>query len=559
MENLLTIILTTVIIATLLNVLLKRYEIPTVIGYIVSGAIISQLFGLTHAKHNESLHQLAEFGIVFLMFTIGLEFSIRHLKAMRREVFLFGGLQMVVTGNLFGAFAHQVLGLELKSSIIIGFSLALSSTAIVLKMLTERNEIHSGYGRVVLGILLLQDIAVIPILLMLSIFTAPERSLSDMLLWTTIGAAALLIVIFVLGRWVLEPFLEWTLSADSEEIFLVAALMIVVGISYIAHLLGFSYSLGAFLAGMILSETRFKYRIESDLLTFRDIFLGIFFVTIGMQIEPQVLWQHWVLIPALLLGIMGAKALVIFTLLNTFLQRRTALKSALALMQVGEFALAVFAIAAQNRLIDPEIVQVLIVTIVLSMILTPFIINNLRRIADRLVQQEPPEEIPIVSAGYHNHILVLGYGALGEKLSRELRKRSLPYLIVEHDYKLVKEAQEKGEPVILGNAASERVLKELGIRNAAAIIVAIENPEKTRMVVDAVTRIAPEANTVVAVKNSSHQRIIETFPVTHIVNASDLVSHAILSEALRCHLRTPIDAESDLAAALIDSLKATNG
>jgi len=377
MDSLLAIILTTVVIATLLNVLLKRFEIPTVIGYIIAGAIISQLFGLTHEKHNEALHQLAEFGIVFLMFTIGLEFSVRHLKAMRREVFLFGGLQMVITGNLFGAFAHEVLGIELKSAIIIGFSLALSSTAIVLKMLTERNDIHSGYGRVVLGILLLQDIAVIPILLMLSIFTQPERSVADMMLWTTIDALLLLLFIFVLGRWLLEPFLKWTLSADSEEIFLVAALMIVVGVSYIAHLLGFSYSLGAFLAGMTLSETRFKYRIEADLMTFRDIFLGIFFVTIGMQIEPRILLEHWLLIPILLVGVMLAKALVIFTLLSTFLQRRTALKSALALMQVGEFALAVFAIASQNRLIDPEIDQLLIITVVLSMILTPFIVNNL--------------------------------------------------------------------------------------------------------------------------------------------------------------------------------------
>ena len=541
MENLLTIILTTVVIATLLNVLLKRYEIPTVIGYIVSGAVISQLFGLTHAHHNESLQQLAEFGIVFLMFTIGLEFSVRHLRQMRREVFLFGGMQMLLTGNLFGIFAYELLGLELKASIIIGFSLALSSTAIVLKMLTERNEIHSGFGRVALGVLLFQDIAVIPILLMLTLFAAPERSVGEMLLWTAVDAAALLAFVFVLGRWLLEPFLEWTLSADSEEIFLVAALMIVVGISYVGHLLGFSYSLGAFLAGMTLAETRFKYRIEADLLTFRDIFLGIFFVTIGMQIEPETLIRHWVLIPLLLAGVMLAKGAVIFALLRPFLQCRTALKSALALMQVGEFALAIFAIASQYRLLDPETVQILIVTVVLSMIVTPFLINHIKTLADRIFVAEPEVDLTIVSSGYRDHVLLLGYGLLGQKLAKELRKLSIPYLIVEHDYKLVKEARERGEPILLANAASESVLKAAGVREALAVVVAIENPAKTRMVVDAVTRIAPDVTTVVAVRNASHQKIIETFPVNFVVNASDLLSQAILREILRCRIQRPLD------------------
>ncbi|WP_457607292.1 cation:proton antiporter [Nitratifractor sp.] len=540
MENLLTIILTTVVIATLLNVFLKRYDIPTVIGYIFAGAIISQIFGLTHQKHNESLHQLAEFGIVFLMFTIGLEFSVRHLRTMRREVFLYGTLQMLVTGNLFGAFSHEILGIDLKASMIIGFSLALSSTAIVLKMLTERNEIHSGYGRVVLGILLLQDIAVIPILLMVSIFASPERSLEDMLLWTAIDVVVLLLFIFVMGRWLLEPFLEWTLSTDSEEIFLVASLMIVVGVSYISHLLGFSYSLGAFLAGMTLSETRFKYRIEADLLSFRDIFLGIFFVTIGMQIEPETLMEHWLLIPALVFGVMLAKALVIFTLMSFFLQKRTALKSALALMQVGEFALAIFALASQGSLIPQEIDQLLIVTVVISMIITPFIINHLKRLADLVFSSEPEADLSIVSTGYRDHVLLLGYGLLGQKLSKELKKLSIPYLIIEHDNKLVREAEERGEPVLLANAASDTVLRSVDADKAMAIVVAIENPEKTRMVVDAVTRNAPDVNTVVAVRNSSHQQIIETFPVNFVLNASDLLSQAILKEVLRCRIQRPI-------------------
>ncbi len=538
MDNLLTIILTTIIIATLLNIFFKRFEIPTVIGYILSGTIISQIFTLAHNQHHNSLQQIGEFGIVFLMFTIGLEFSIQHLKQMRREVFLYGGLQMIVTGNLFGAFAHNILGLELKSAIIIGFSLALSSTAIVLKMLTERNEIHSGYGRVVLGVLLLQDIAVIPILLMLSIFTTPEKSISDMLLWTTVDALLLLVVIFALGRYVLERFLTLSLLSNSEEIFLLASLTIVIGISYLAHSFGFSYSLGSFLAGMTLAETRFKYRLEADIMSFRDLFLGIFFITIGMQIEPTILLKHYLLIPILLISIMLAKAMVIFFLLKRFLQQRTSLKSALALMQVGEFALAIFALASQNRLIDPQINQLLIITVVLSMVITPFVIKKLKILADLLFKQEIEKDIPIVSQGYHNHILILGYGPLGQKIANRLKEHSIPYLIIEHDYTLVKEAEEHQEPIILANASSETILKEVGASKAMSIVVAIENAQKTRLVVDALRRVAPNVKTIVVVKNQSQENIIKSFGIEDIVNSAKLVTKEILKDLLECKTKT---------------------
>jgi len=540
-ENLLLIILTTILIATLANVILKRFEIPTVIGYIVAGALISQIFGLTYEKHDESLHQLAEFGVVFLMFTIGLEFSVRHLKAMKREVFLFGTAQMLLTGNLFGAFAHEVMGMELKSSIIIGFSLALSSTAIVLKMLTERNEIHSGFGRVVLGILLFQDIAVIPILLMLSLFTSEGQSIEYLLFKTFIGMILLLFIIFVAGKYILERFLEWTLSSDSEEIFLISALMIVIGTSFLAHTLGFSYSLGAFLAGMTLSETRFKYRIEADLMSFRDIFLGIFFVTIGMQIEPRIFLEHGGDILIFVISIMFGKAIIVFFLLRLFIQKRTALKSALALMQVGEFALALFAMAARERLLEPELSQLLIVTIVLSMVLTPFIINNIKKIADIVFAAEPECDIPIVSSGYKDHVLICGYGPVAQKTAQELKELSIPYLILEHDNKLVEAARKANEPVILANAAAHSVLESVCVSEAMAIVIAIENPAKTRMVVDAVTSMAPEVNTVVAVRNLSHQQIIETFPVDSIVNASELLSEAILHEILKCRLSVKME------------------
>ncbi len=535
METVLGIVLATMALAIFLNVLLARWEIPTVIGYILSGAVAGQLFGLQHASHEGALYSLAELGIVFLMFTIGLEFSVRHLRAMRREVFLYGSLQMLVTGNLLGAFCHEILHLPLEASIIIGFSLALSSTAIVLKMLTERNELHSGYGRIALGILLFQDLAVIPILLLLGLFARPGENLPATLAWTALDLTILLLIVFVVGKYLLERFLAWTLHSDSEEIFLLAALGIVLAGAYASCMLGFGYSLGAFLAGMTLAETRFKYRIESDILNFRDLFLGVFFVTVGLRIDPSALLASLPAVAGALAGVLLLKAGVLYAILSRFIQRRTAFKAALALMQVGEFALAIFAIAAQEGIVDGATEQILIATVVLSMLLTPFVIPRLRALADRVFRREP-EVPPIISSGMSDHVLLLGYGPLGQKLAQKLKTLAIPYLVLEHDYRLVEEARERNEAILLANAADRQILRQVGIDRACAVIVAIENPAKTRMVVDAVSSLAPRAQTVVAVRNESQKRIIETFPVTTVLSTSEIVSEAILSFVRQCAL-----------------------
>jgi CPA2 family monovalent cation:H+ antiporter-2 len=538
-DNLLAIILTTVFISIILNVLLKKVEIPTVIGYIFAGSIITHIFDLNSAKHSQSLHTLAEFGIVFLMFMIGLEFSIRHLKSMKKEVFLFGVMEVLIVGNFFGALSHEVFGIELKSAIIIGFALALSSTAIVLKMLTEKNEIHSSFGRVVVGVLLFQDIAVIPILLMISIFSNTDQSIGSMLLWTAIDAVSLLVVLYLIGQYLLEPFLRWTLSAESEEIFLISALMIVIGFSYLAHLFGFSFSLGAFLAGMTLSETKFKYRIESDLLTFRDILLGVFFVSIGMSIEVGTFIDNWGIIALLVIGIMSIKALIIFLSLIPFTQKRTALKSSLALMQIGEFALAIFALATQNGILDSTLNQILIITVVFSMILTPFVIINLKKIADKIFDSSSHFEAPsIISDGYKNHIILIGYGPLGQRLAKELKKLNLSYIILEHDYKLLQKARDEGEPVILAKATDVNTLKSFDVDKALSVILAIQNPATTRMVVDALTSLETKTNIVVAVKNPSQKAIIESFNNDKIcmIDTLEILSEAILKEVLNCNI-----------------------
>ncbi len=538
MENILIILIAVTAISTIINVFLKKFDIPTVIGYIITGLIAMQLFNF--GEHSqESLAELAEFGIVFLMFTIGLEFSIGHMKSMKREVFVYGSLQVLVSGFIFTFISIYGFNMEVKSSIVIGFALALSSTAIVLKVLNEKNQIHTGYGRNAVGILIFQDLAVIPILLMISIFTNDSgSSVAQLLLHTLASAIVVFLILFVAGKHFIERFFDWVIASNSEEIFLGSVLLTVIAASVVAEYFGFSYSLGAFISGMTIAETKFRYRIEADLVPFRDILLGIFFITIGMQIDLTIILEYGFVILGLLISIMLIKALVIFGVLYRFMQNRTAIKSALALMQVGEFALAIFALAYHSKLIPSNINQIMILTVVFSMILTPFILNNVKTLADMFFK-EPTElrERAIKSTGFDNHIIICGYGPMGQKLAKIFKAKKILYVILEHDIRLVDKAISDGESAIfLANAAQKGVLEHFCIRNAMAIVVTITNEHQLRLICENINSFNTNVNTVVNVRNASQAETISDLNINNIVISQDIVSDIVVERALECEL-----------------------
>ncbi len=531
MEHILLGLIVTIAIATVINVFLKKLDIPTVIGYIFTGLIITQLFDFG-GNSKETLAYLAEFGIVFLMFTIGLEFSMSQMKAMKREVFLYGLLQVLLTGLLFTFLTYNFFDIRLRSSIVIGMALALSSTAIVLKMLNEKGEIHSSSGRVTLGILLFQDLAVIPMLLMISIFTSEGTHIGELLWSTLISAIIVFVILFVIGKYFIEHFFNWVTASDSEEIFLASVMLTVVAASVLAEYFGFSYSLGAFLAGMTIADTKYRYRIEADLVPFRDILLGIFFVTIGMQINLSIIVDFGGVILGLLIGVMLLKALVLFGTMRLFMQGRSAIKSALSLMQVGEFALAIFALASSNGLISEEVNQIMIVTIVLSMILTPFILKNIKFFAD-LLFTEPTQlrERALVSTGFKEHIIVCGYGPVGKKLVKRFKENDVLYVILEHDVKLVDTAIEKGENnIYLANAAQKSVLEHFDIKNSLAIFSAVNNPHQLRLICENIDSFGEDVNSVVTVKNSSQEESISDLNITHVINRRETITDILAQQ-----------------------------
>jgi CPA2 family monovalent cation:H+ antiporter-2 len=552
MEHTILISIITIAIATLFNVILKKIKIPTIIGYILSGFIVSILFHFDKSD-KISLAHIAEFGIVFLMFTIGLEFSAKHFRAMKKEVFIYGGLQVMASGVIFSILSYYIIEASIKSALVIGFALSLSSTAIVLKILNERRETHSGYGRATLGILLFQDLAVIPILIMISIFTSHNQSFGEIAFNMVISGIVVFVTFFILGKYITDRYFRWIMKANSEEIFLVSVLLIVISTAYFVEFVGFSYSLGAFLAGMMLSETRYRYKIESDLIPFRDILLGLFFITIGMQIDWHMIVEHWQMILAIIFVVVTTKALIIYSIISFMSQKRTAIKSALALFEVGEFALVIFTLAASTNMISPTVSQVFIISVIATMIIAPFIIKNMKSITDYFLP-EPTDlrQRAFKKDGFLNHIIICGYGPIGKAISSNLENNNINYIVLEHDIAVVDKAIATGEhDIFFANAARKSVLEHFNAINSLAIIIAITNEKQRMLICENIMSLGDDINTIVTVNNAEEERIMMDIGIKNIVNDRELISDILTQKALSCSLgatKSPIDLKAKISS-----------
>ncbi len=534
----LEIIVAGIFIATLFNIIFTRYHIPTIIGYIVTGLVLSYLFGL-HSSKSHDLELIAEFGIVFLMFTIGLEFSIKHLKLMRKEIFFYGGLQVGISMAIFFLLARFAADIPNKPSLVIASALALSSTAIVLKLLTASRKIGEEFGRRALGILIFQDIMVIPILLMIGIFSASDVHIAPLLLKTLAEAIVLFAALWAFGLYVLDPFLSRVLRSNSNEIFIGSILFLVMGASLLAHSLSFSYSLGAFIAGMIIAETHYKHQVEADLIPFRDLLLGLFFVTVGMQIDLRIVGDNLPLILGLVALFALIKVTVIYLLLKRATAKRVALKSALSLFQLGEFGLVVFELARNADLIATELSQILISVIIVSMVLTPFVLRRLTDIVDLFFGNE---KLAVMAASFpkrdlEDHIVVLGYGRLGQKICDKLESRSIPHIAIEHNNESVLRARGLGKKVILGNAAQSSILESVHVHSATAVVVAMDNNDHIHLVCNALTQIAPETKVIITVSKFQERALLHReFPRYEIIVGTEQIARGIVDSILKCEL-----------------------
>lgn len=481
MESVLLMLFISLALATVLSIVLKKIAVSHIIAYIITGVVISNFFDFNGNEENDVLTIIAEYGIVFLMFTIGLEMSFSKLKKMKTFIFTNGFLQVALSTGIIFLISKFIFSFDAITSIIVALAFSLSSTAIVMSYLKKSNDIVTPYGERTAAILIFQDLAVIPVLLLLQFLAHDNLSIGDVLLKTILSAAAVLLFMFTVGKKITGWLLKFSAHARLEELFLGSVLSIVIGASLLAHSMEFSYSLGAFIAGMIIAETPYHIKVESDISSYRDILLGTFFFSIGTHIDIFYFASnlHWVFL--VLLCVLIIKGLVVYFLIKAKSNLSDSIKSGLALSTIGEFSFAVFAIASQNSLIDEETSNFLILVTVLSMIVSPFIVNNIYKLASYVVVEfyEADKITPIEA---RNHIVLCGYGDIGKIVAKQLNTKGKKFIIISNNLPHVLAAREHGFLAYFGNIDKKPVLESLQVDKASAVLIAM-NSIKTKRVI----------------------------------------------------------------------------
>jgi len=537
MDQILIIIIVAGSLSLLLNIIIKKLNMPPILGYMLSGFLITIFFDIDPGQ--PLLQEVAEFGIVFLLFTIGIEFSMENLAKMKKEVLVHGTLQFFITAFLFFLISHYVFLFSIKSSILTGSGLALSSTAIVLKFFTERGELKRAYAGQSLGILIFQDMSVIPILLLIGILAGSDQSIEEVLFKTARHAVIIFIILYIFGKYILKKFLALVSDTNSHEIFIASVLLLVIGSSYFAHYMGFSYSLGAFLAGLMIAETPYKYQIEADLTPFRDLLLGLFFVSVGMHIDFRVFLENYISIISLVIIIMIIKALIIYSILRFTHWHSTSLKSGVALSQIGEFSFVIFELANKHNLIKSEYSSFLIMIASLSMLITPFILNKLESFlkfgklepAERLYLAEPPPP------KMYDHIIVCGYGFLSRKILEQLQALYIPYIAIEFQRGLVETGRAAGHNVMFGNASQASILKKAGIDRALGVIIAVEDEKKAALISERAGTIRPDLNIVMKSAKKEMFNYLKSNPSFYIIDENEEMARQLIHYVISCDIK----------------------
>jgi len=523
-------------ISVVLNLILKRFDIPQIIGYILTGTIIVYAFDLRHVVHSEVLHMIGEFGIVFLMFTIGLEISIDRMKEMKRDVFFNGGLQVGLTAVVIYLVCVYLFEISVKTSLIIALAFALSSTAVVLSYLKQSKEIYIPYGQRSMGILIFQDIAVIPILLLIGFLSSDGENLKLVLVETVVSAAVLLAFMFILGKRGMTWILHFSANSHIEELFMGSVLVIVVGASLLAHYAGFTYSLGAFMAGMIIAETKYHHKVESDIAPFKDLLLGTFFVTVGMKIDINYFISHIGVVAGLFVAVLLLKAILIFFIVRTGSLKSTSVKTALALSQVGEFSFAIFELASANSLLNEELSQILVLIVVVSMFLTPFIITRIHSIASLFSKEEVIQNDFTAIGGRKNHIIVCGYAVVGKFVAKELKKIGVEHIIVDNSLKHVKEGLADKEEIYYGDMSKSGILRAIHAEDASAVIITLDNAEKKRLISEAISRYEKPIHLIVKVVSLEEKQMLADLPIHAVVDGKEEVAKILVQQSIQCKI-----------------------
>ena len=526
-------------------VVCRSLKLPPMLGYLSAGVLIGP-HALALAQNSEGIRHLGEFGVVFLMFAIGLEFNLPKLRAMRRHVFGLGLAQVVLTMAIATA-AALLIASQLPASWRLGWQTALalsgaltmSSTAIVVKLMAERLELESEHGKRVMGVLLFQDLAVVPLLVLIPALGAPPEALFKALSLALIKATVLVGLLLYGGPRVMRWWLTLVARRRSEELFMLNLLLVTLGLAWLTELAGLSLALGAFIAGMLVSETEYKHQVETDIRPFHDVLLGLFFITIGMSLDWHIVIERWALVAALLILPLAFKLLLV-----TFLARGlgatagVSLRTGLYLAQAGEFGFVLLTLAQDRNLLPPWLANPVLASMVLSMLATPFIIMYSDAVVRKLVASDWMQQslqmtsIARKTINTAKHVIICGYGRCGQNLARILEREGIPYLALDLDPDRVRQATAAGDSVVFGDAARLQALMAAGLARASAVVVTYLDVPGALKVLAHTRSHAPQVPVIVRTQDDLDLEQLQAAGATEVVPEAIEGSLMLASHAL---------------------------
>jgi K+:H+ antiporter len=520
-----------------------RLRVPAVVGYLLTGIFVGPYgFGLVKAVHEVEI--LAEIGIVLLLFTIGIEFSLKKLLQIRKSVLMGGSFQVLLTFWV-TLFIARRFGQAFSEAVFIGFLVALSSTAIVLKLIQERAEVDSPHGRTILGILIFQDIIIVPMILLTPLLAGATGNLGESVLILLAKGIGIILLVVVGTKWIVPQVLYQITRTRNQEIFLLSVVVICLGVAWLTSKAGLSLALGAFLAGLIISESEYSHQALGNILPFRDVFTSFFFVSIGMLLDVGFLFQQPGTIALIALGILILKSIIAcFAAVLLGLPFRSSILVGLALSQVGEFSFILSRTGIEHGLLAGNIYQIFLAFSILSMAATPFIIKLAPRAADIMLRLPLPKRLisgfspvkEIKAKSKKDHLIIIGFGVNGRNLARAARLSGIPYSIIEMNPKTVRNEQAQGEPIYYGDSTQEVVLQQANIKDARIVVTAINDPAATRRITEITRRLNQKVYLIVRTRYLQEMRHLYELGANEVIPEEFETSVEIFTRVLTKYL-----------------------
>src|SRR5271154_3254389 len=518
----------------------RRLALPAILGYLAVGMLLGP-HALALAADNETTQLLADFGVVFLVFTLGLEFSLPRLVAMRWEVLGVGGAQVLITTGIIAAGAIMLFDIAPAVAVVIGGAVAMSSPAIIIAQLTEQSENNRTHGRLAVAICLFQDLSFPLLLALVSALSGEGGAVNATHILEAIGLAAIaLLLVLAAGRWLLRPLFLMIASVRSPELFSMAVLLAVLSSAWATHAVGLSLALGAFLAGMMLAETEYRHQIEATIRSYREVLLGLFFITVGMLMDVGLLLRDLPLVTAILAGMLLLKAAVVAVVAEPATKSWfKSLRSGVVVAQGGEFGFALLTLLLRHELLDPAVVQPLLAATVLSMVLSPILIRHNRRITRALLGESGPphseamrETRATLAVAERDHVVICGFGRVGQNIARVLETTGFEFIALELDAYRIRLGRQAGDPVIYGDAGQVKVLENVGVAHASCVVITFANPEVALRILRAVRELRQDVPILVRTQDDTKLEQLQAAGATEVVPETFEASLMLLSHLL---------------------------